>query len=116
MPWKASHRFARMSARKARLVADMIRGRDVQEALNILKFSPHRAAVMISKVLTSAVANANEDEADVESLMVAEARVDEGPTMKRFRPKDRGRAHPIAKRFSHIIVVVDQEGSAERDQ
>ena len=96
MPWKASHRFARTSARKARLVADMIRGRDVQEAMDILKFSPHRAAVIISKVLTSAVANANEDEADVENLTVAEARVDEGPTMKRFRPKDRGRAHPIA--------------------
>ena len=116
MPWKSSHRFARISPRKVRLVVDMIRGCDVQEALNILKFSPHRAAGMISKVLTSAVANANEDEADVESLLVSEARVDEGPRMKRHRPKDRGRAHPIAKRFSHIIVVVDQEGSAERAQ
>jgi large subunit ribosomal protein L22 len=109
MPWQAKHRFARISPRKARLIADMIRGRDVQDALNVLKFSPHRAAAMISKALTSAVANAGEAEADVESLFVKEARVDEGPRMKRFQPKDRGRANPILKRFSHIIVVVDQE-------
>lgn len=108
MAWKATHRFARISARKARLIADMIRGRDVQDALNVLKFSPNRAAVMISKVLTSAIANANEGEADVNLLYVVEARIDEGPTMKRWRPKDRGRAHPIMKRTSHINVVVEQ--------
>ena len=109
MAWKATHRFARISARKARLIADMIRGRDVQDALNVLKFSPNRAAVMVSKVLTSAIANANEGEADVDLLYVKEARIDEGPTMKRWRPKDRGRAHPIMKRTSHINVVVEQE-------
>lgn len=109
MAWKATHRFARISARKARLIADMIRGRDVQDALNVLKFSPNRAAVMMSKVLTSAIANANEGEADVDLLYVKEARIDEGPTMKRWRPKDRGRAHPIMKRTSHINVVVEQE-------
>jgi len=108
MGWQARHRFARTSARKARLVADMIRGRDVQDAMNILKFSPHRAAGMVSKVLTSAVANANEQEANVESLVVSEARVDEGPTIKRWHPKDRGRAHPIMKRTSHIVVAVEE--------
>ena len=109
MAWKAKHRFARISARKARLVADLIRGRDVDDALNVLKFSPHRAAGMVSKVLTSAIANASEAEADVEELFVKEAHVDEGPTIKRFQPKDRGRAHPINKRTSHITVVVEAE-------
>jgi large subunit ribosomal protein L22 len=108
MAWNAKHRYARISARKARLIADMIRGRDVQDALNVLKFTPNRAAPLISKVLASAIANANEAEADVEELYVSEARVDEGPTMKRWRPKDRGRAHPIMKRTSHIVVAVEQ--------
>ena len=99
-----------MSARKIRLVVDLIRGRHVQEALNILKFSPNRAAGMVSKVLTSAVASANEGEANVERLFVQEAFVNEGPTMKRWRPKDRGRAHPIMKRTSHITVVVEEQG------
>jgi len=109
MGWQAKHRYARISARKARLVTDLIRGRDVQDALNILKFTPNRAAVMISKVLTSAIANANEAEADVDRLYVDEAYVDEGPTIKRWHPKDRGRAHPIMKRTSHITVVVEEE-------
>ncbi len=109
MAWQALHRYARISPRKAKLTADMIRGCDAQDALNVLKFTPNRAASMISKVLTSAVANANEAEADVNALVVVEARVDEGPTLKRWRPKDRGRAHPILKRTSHIIVVVEEE-------
>ncbi len=109
MAWKATHKYARISARKARLIIDMIRGRDVDEALSILQFTPNRAAPMISKTLTSAVANANEAEADVEMLYVKEARIDEGPTMKRFRPKDRGRAHSILKRTSHITVVVEED-------
>ncbi len=109
MGWQAKHRFARISARKARLIVDMIRGRDVQDALNILKFTPNRATGMVSKVLTSAVANANEAEANVERLYVQEARVDEGPTLKRWRPGDRGRTMPILKRTSHIVVVVEEE-------
>lgn len=109
MAWQATHRYARISARKARLIVDLIRGRQVQDALNILKFTPNRAAGMISKVLTSAIANANEAEADVEALVVSEARVDEGPTIKRFRPKDRGRAHSIMKRTSHIHVAVNEQ-------
>jgi large subunit ribosomal protein L22 len=98
-----------MSARKVRLIADMVRGRDVQDALNVLKFSPNRAAVMISKVLRSAIANASEAEADVENLFVSVSRVDEGPVIKRIRPKDRGRAYEIRKRMCHIVIEVDQE-------
>ena len=109
MAWRAVHKYARISARKVRLIADLIRERDVQDALNILKFTPNRAAGMVAKVLTSAVANANEAEADVESLYVQEVCIDEGPTIKRWRPKDRGRPHPIMKRTSHITVVVEQE-------
>jgi large subunit ribosomal protein L22 len=109
MGWQAKHRFARISPRKVRLMADLIRGLDVQDAMNVLKFTPNRAASMVSKVLTSAVASANEAEADVDELFVAEAHVNEGPTMKRWHAKDRGRAHPIMKRTSHITVVVDQE-------
>ena len=109
MAWIAIHKYARISPRKVRLVADLIRGRGVQDALNLLKFSPNRAAVMVSKVLTSAIANANEAEASVEDLIVDRAFVDEGPTIKRFQPKDRGRANPIMKRTSHITVVVEQE-------
>ncbi len=110
MAWTSKHRYARMSARKMRLIIDMIRERDVNDAMNILKFTPNRAAGMINKVLKSAVANADNAEADVERLFVKEAFVDEGPTIKRFHPKDRGRAHPIMKRTSHITVVVEQEG------
>lgn len=108
MSWQAKFNYARISPYKVRLIIDMIRDRDVTDALNILKFTPNRAAGMISKVLRSAVANADNDEADVESLFVKECYAGEGPKMKRFQPKDRGRAHPIIKRTSHITVVVDQ--------
>jgi len=108
MAWQAVYRFARISPSKVRLVADLIRGRDVQEATNILKFTPNRAASIVSKVLASAVANANEAEADVDNLYVLAAHVDQGPTMKRWQPKDRGKAYPILKRTSHITVVVEE--------
>jgi len=109
MAWQARHRYARISPRKVKLITELIRGRHVQDALNLLKFSPHRAATVVSKVLTSAVANANEAEANVEQLVVQRAHVDAGPTIKRWRFKDRGRAHPINKRTSHITVVVEQQ-------
>ncbi len=109
MAWQARHRFARITARKARLIADMIRGSDVDDALNILKFSPHRAAPMLTKVIKSAMANADNAEANLEDLFVKEVFVDEGPTIKRWRPKDRGRAHPIMKRTSHITVIVEED-------
>lgn len=108
--WRAVYRFARITARKARLVADLIRGRHVNEAMDILRFTDKKAGALVDKVLRSAMANANEQEADVRRLYVKESRVDEGPVFKRFRPKDRGRAHSILKRMSHITVVV-----AERD-
>lgn len=106
--WVAQHRFARIAPRKARLVMATIRGMGCNEALAVLRFNPRRSSGMISEVLKSAMANANEQEADMSRLFVAEARVDEGPTMKRWRPKDRGRAHPIAKRTSHLLVRVSE--------
>ena len=101
-----AHRWARISPRKIRLVSDLIRGQDIDSALTALKFSKKRAAVFVRKALESAIASAEENEADVSQLVVSESRVDEGPTMKRFQPKDRGRAHPIMKRSSHVRVAV----------
>lgn len=106
--WSASHRFARLAPRKARLVMGLIRGMACKDALDALRFNPRRAAKMISTVLKSAMSNANENEADLGRLSIVEARVDEGPTMKRWRPKDRGRAHPIKKRTSHLIIRITE--------
>ena len=108
MAWTAKHRFARISPRKVRPVMDLIRGRGVDEAMNVLKFTPNLAAALLRKTLTSAVANANEAEADTDELFVQQVFVGKGPVMKRFQPKDRGRAHPILKRTSHLTVVVEQ--------
>ena len=108
MAYPAQHRYARIAPRKARLVADMIRGLRVDDAVSALQFSKKRAAWYYKAVLKSAIANAEEDDADVSTLYVRESRVDEGPTMKRFQPKDRGRAHPIMKRSSHLHIVLDQ--------
>lgn len=107
-PWRALHRFARISPRKARLVMDLIRGLHVNDAQDTLRFTDKKASRMIDKVLRSAIANANEQEADVRSLYVVEARVDPAPHLRRFRPKDRGRAHPIAKQMSHLVVAVEE--------
>lgn len=106
--YRAVHRYARVSSRKARLVADLIRGQHVNAAQDILRFTPKRASGLIGKVLKSAIANANEKEADVRRLFVAEARIDPGPYFRRWRPKDRGRAHQVLKKTSHIIVVVQE--------
>ena len=103
----ASHKFARIAPRTARLVADQIRGKGIEDALATLEFSPRRGAWFIKSVLRSAIANAEEANLDVGRLFVSESRVDEGPTIKRFQPKDRGRSHPIMKRTSHIHVSVD---------
>jgi large subunit ribosomal protein L22 len=86
----------------------LIRGQHVDLARDTLRFTNKRASGMVDKVLRSAIANANEQEAEVRSLFVAEARVDAGPYLRRWRPKDRGRAHPIAKRLSHLIVAVEE--------
>jgi len=108
MAFKATHRYARIAPRKARLVLDLIRGRDVEDALALLKFSKKRAAVLVDKVVRSAVANAGEQEADTGALFVKEAWADPGPTMKRFMPKDRGKAYNIMKRTSHLVVTLDE--------
>ncbi len=105
--WTAKHRFARLAPRKARLVIDSIRGNYCDEALEQLRFNPRRSAVFIRAVLKAAMVSADEAEADMRRLFVAEARVDGGPYQRRWRPKDRGRVHPIAKRTSHIIVSVE---------
>lgn len=110
MAWKATHRYARISERKARLAVDLIRGMDCNSAVQTLGFTHRRAAFFVKRVLESAMANANEQEADMNRLIVAEARIDPGPIIKRFKPKDRGRAHSIHKRTSHITVTVDQRG------
>ena len=104
---KATAKTVRIPARKARLVIDLIRGKSVAEAFGILKFTPRSCAYLIEKVLKSAVANAeNNFDLDVEDLYVSEAFVNEGPTLKRFRPRAKGSASPINKRTSHITVVV----------
>ena len=103
----AKHRFARPSAQKARLVADQVRGLPVDRALNLLAFSPKKAAELIKKVLESAVANAEHNEgADIDTLKVKTIMVDEGPSLKRIRARAKGRADRIVKRTAHITVVV----------
>lgn len=107
MPTEARLTYARISAQKARLVADQIRGLHVEQALNVLAFSTKRGAGIIKKVLESAIANAeHNDAADVDELRVAGIQVDEGPTMKRIRARAKGRASRIFKRTSHIRVTV----------
>ena len=109
MAYTAKHRFARIAPRKARLATDLIRGMRIDQALMQLEMNKKRSAYFVKGVLQSAIANAEEQEADVSRLVVSESRVDEGPTIKRFQPKDRGRAHPIRKRTCHIIVGVDEK-------
>lgn len=110
METRASTRFVRISAQKARLVVDMIRGRRVEDALSVLDFTPKKAARIIAKTLRSAVANAEDTRnVDVDELIVTRCWVDEGPTLKRIRPRAQGRATKIAKRSSHITVVVDEK-------
>ncbi len=103
----AKHKFARSSAQKARLVADQIRGLSVDKALNVLTYSPKKAAELVKKVLLSAIANAEHNEgADIDTLKVKTVFVDEGPSMKRIKPRAKGRADRIVKRTSPITVVV----------
>ena len=107
----AKLRNARIAAQKVRLVADQIRGLPVEQAINILTFSNKKAAAIVKKVLESAIANAeHNDHADVDELKVASIMVDEGPTMKRWRARARGRAAKILKRSSHVSVAVEEMG------
>jgi large subunit ribosomal protein L22 len=114
---RAVHRHARFSAYKAREVLDLIRGRSVSEARNILEFSDRGAAAVILKVLDSAVANAgNNNDIPPDELFVAACFADEGPTMKRWRPRARGRATRIRKRTCHITVIVGRYSQTELDR
>lgn len=115
MAYISKWRFAKISPRKARLLTDLIRGKTVAEAMDLLKFSKKRGAVMVGKVLKSAVANADEKEADVEDLYVAGSFCDAGPIVKRMQPKDRGKSYAIFKRTCHITVTVD-EGAQRRSE
>lgn len=113
MKYTAKHRYARIAPRKTRYVIDLIRGKSANEASRILQSSSRRAAPLIKKVLDSAIANANQGDANLSALVVAEARVDEGPTLKRFRPGPMGRAMRIRKRTSHIVIALQEQKSEE---
>ncbi|WP_295445524.1 50S ribosomal protein L22 [uncultured Thiodictyon sp.] len=104
---EAKLKYARISAQKARLVADQIRGLNVERALNTLAFSTKKGAALIKKVLESAIANAEHNAgADIDTLRVESIQVNEGPTMKRIMPRAKGRANRIMKRTSHITLTV----------
>jgi large subunit ribosomal protein L22 len=107
MPFVNTHKTARISPLKVRPVAALIQGKPIDQALAILQMSKRRGAMFLAQSLKAAIANADQAEADVRRLVVTEARVDSGATIKRWQPKDRGRAHPIKKRTSHITVAVD---------
>ena len=107
MQTKAVAKYVRVSPRKARIVVDKIRGKEVVDALDILRFNERAISEVVSKVVASAASNAeNNFGVRPENLVIKEAYVDEGPTMKRFRPRAKGSASPIMKRTSHITVVV----------
>ncbi|MEN8139963.1 MAG: 50S ribosomal protein L22 [Thermodesulfobacteriota bacterium] len=110
MEAKARARFIRISPQKARLVADMIRGKQVEEAVTTLRFTPKKGARVLRKVLESAIANASQNDAiDVDNLFVKTIFVDGGPMLKRIRPRAMGRATKILKRTSHITIVLDEQ-------
>ncbi len=100
--------YHRGSPRKADLLVDLIRGKNVLEAENMLTFTTKRAALNVKKALRAAIADAQQFNADEDMLFVVESRIDDAPQIKRFQPKDRGRAHPIIKRQSHITVAVEE--------
>jgi large subunit ribosomal protein L22 len=109
-------RFARVTPMKARRVVDLIRGLPVDDALDLMRFAPQAASEIVYKLVESAIANAESAEGlDAQTLVVTKAKVDEGPTLRRFRPRAQGRAYRINKRTSHITVVVqprpDEEGA-----
>ena len=114
MGFKASHRYARISARKVRPLADMVRGKFADDALSILRFQPQRGARLLEKVIKSALGNAQDPEQvrdrtiEMKKLVVIDARVDGGPMFKRIRPRARGMAHVVKKRTSHIHVELKE--------
>jgi large subunit ribosomal protein L22 len=110
MEARAQARFIRVTPRKARRVVDLIRGMSASEAQAVLRFAPQAASEPVGKVLDSAIANAGHNfKLDTDTLVVSRAWVDEGPTLKRFRPRAQGRAYRINKRTSHITVIVESK-------
>jgi large subunit ribosomal protein L22 len=113
----ATARYVRMSPTKVRRVIDLIRGMSADQALDVLKFAPQAASEPVGKVLASAVANAEHNkQLDRATLRVSQAYADEGPTLKRFRPRAQGRAYRIRKRTSHITVVVESVPAQQADR
>jgi large subunit ribosomal protein L22 len=111
MAFTSVHRFARISARKVRPLADLIRGKHADEALDLLRYQPQRGARLLEKVLKSALGNAEDRRAThIGDLVVVDARVDSGPMFKRIRPRARGMAFMIRKRMAHIRVSLDTLG------
>lgn len=109
MAYTATHKYIRIGARKVRPIADMVRGKHADEALEILKYQPQRGARLIEKVLKSALGNAEDRRApNLQDLVVVDCRVDEGPMFKRVRPRARGMAFMIKRRMSHIRVALDE--------
>lgn len=116
MEARAQARYVRVTPQKARRVVDLIRGMEAAEAQTLLRFAPQAASEPIGKVLDSAIANAtNNFNLDPSSLVISQAFIDEGPTMKRFRPRAQGRAYRIRKRTSHITVVVESREGVKGD-
>ncbi len=109
MEVKAKLRNARVGSQKARILADMVRGKNVNEALKILAFMPQKPAGMIKKLIESAVANADQKKVvDVDNLYIKHLSVDMGPSLRRFRPRAQGRATPIKRKASHINLILDE--------
>ena len=114
MSYKATHRYARISARKVRPLADLVRGKFADEALSLLRFQPQRGARLLEKVIKSALGNAQDPEqsrernVNVDKMVVIDARVDGGPMFKRIRPRARGMAYVVKKRTSHIHVELEE--------
>ena len=107
---KATLKFARISSRKVKIVADLIRGKDVDEALAIVKFTPKASSEVLEKLLKSAIANAeNNNGMSADNLYIEECYANKGPTMKRIRPRAQGRAYRIEKRMSHITIVLNEK-------
>ena len=110
MEVKASARYVRIAPRKVRVVIDLVRGKSVNEALALLKFVPKRASEPVAKVIASAAANAEHNfNLNKDNLIISKAYVDQGPTLKRYHPRQRGQAFPILKRTSHITVMVKEK-------
>ena len=117
MEARAEAKYVRVSPRKARLVLDMIRGKDAGLAMNTLRFTKKRIAEQVGKVLRSAIANAENksEDVDVDRLFVTEAYVNEGPRQKRIRPAPMGRAYRYQRRMSHIVVKVGERAEAREE-